>query len=143
MTCNRSGACTRAAEPPRPPRLFRKSEPERRAFAGFRFDPNPPAMALYDPLHQRQANAGAGILAAVEALEYSEYLLVIAGVDPHAVILERKLPVVFVLLRRDVDSRRHLAAVLDRIADQVLKHLTQLHEIGCHRGQRIVRNFGA
>jgi hypothetical protein len=50
-----------------------------------RFDPNTPSMHLDNPLDQGQADAGA-VAGAIQALEETKDLLVLAWLDPYAMI---------------------------------------------------------
>jgi hypothetical protein len=62
---------------------------ECRAFSRLRLHPDAPAVTLHNPLADRQANAGSGILfPAVQALEDNEYAVEILGVDSNAVIAD-------------------------------------------------------
>src|SRR5215813_9125486 len=81
--------------------------------AGLRFHPDAPAVALDDLLADRQADAGAGVLAAgVQALEHLEQPAGLARVNADAVIPHGELPVPVHTPRRDVDAGGRLPAEL-------------------------------
>ncbi len=57
-----------------------------RPLAQFRFHPDSPTMLLDDAFRDCQTDARAGEFAAMQTLENAEDLLVIAWIDPDAVI---------------------------------------------------------
>ena len=109
-----------------------------RPFARDGFHPNPSAVAFDNLFADGQPDACAGILiASVQPLEDDKNSLEILRVDSNPVIAHTEVPnfagrrglgrcVVRFPLDRDMDFGRLLVAELDRIADQVLKQLSQL-----------------
>src|SRR5881296_3504152 len=64
-------------------------EEERRPFVGLAFGPDAPAVALHDPLRQRQADsASLELVGAMQALEHAEQLFDEAHVEAHAVVAD-------------------------------------------------------
>src|SRR5207253_11446079 len=104
--------------------------------------PDAATVALDNALHQRQSDAGTGILTPMQALEDAEDLFVILRVDADAVIGKRKQPRLILFFHGNADARLLAAAILNRIADQVLKHAAELREIRGHPRQRLVCDFG-
>jgi hypothetical protein len=88
------------------PNLCGQRKTEFTAFAGFAFNPNPTAVALDDLFAERQSDARPRVLLLrVQALEEQENALGILGIDANAVVLDRKDPVLIVMiaLRHDND----------------------------------------
>src|SRR5512139_2040076 len=122
----------------------RQGEVERgtRRYGGFY--PDPAAVALHDPAADGEADAVAAVpVLAAEALEHLEDDAEIRGVDAHAVVLHRKLPLRAGAPRRDVHARRLIAVELDRVAHQVLQHALQQAGVGAHARQGVVRDHRA
>src|SRR5205085_4428226 len=125
--------------------MFGQREDERASFAELRFDADMAAVALDYLLDDRQADAGARVLAlVVQALEHHEDALEVLRLDADAVVLDAELVRRPEVLETDVDARLHRGrAELERVAHQVLKELRELHLVGRHRGHRVVRDRGA
>jgi hypothetical protein len=105
----------------------------------LRLEPNAPAVALHDPLADRQADARARVfIPGVQALEDHEQPLRVLGIDPDPVVLDGEDPRTPVVPRRHVDPRGLAAAELDRVRDQVLEHQHELRGVGAHRRQIVV-----
>ncbi len=83
--------------PPEPRRAARKNEAEARALPGARLHPDPAAVSFHDPLANGQPDTGSRIILAVQPLENSENLLSVFRLDPDAVVLHRKDPIVLAL----------------------------------------------
>ncbi len=85
-------------------------------------------MALDDFLAERQADAGARILVSpVKPLEHLKDPLEVFRVDPDPVVEDAKRPVAILVVGRDTDDRSIARSPeLDRVANQVLKHLGEL-----------------
>src|SRR3954447_1194958 len=116
---------------------------ERAAGAELRLEPDAPAVALGDLLADGKADARAGVLAhGMQALEQHEDALEVLRLDADAVVGDADAPLGIFLLRRDVDARRRLAAELERIADQVLEELHELHLVDIDARQRIPADRG-
>src|ERR1700681_3392225 len=89
------------------------------------FHPNFTAMPLHDALADCEADTRTWNFLSVQPLEDSENPVVILRRDADAVVSDRKKPVLPFLLGRHVYVQRSLAAILDRVADQVLEELDQ------------------
>src|ERR1043166_1976404 len=114
--------------------VISKAEPERRARARpGGFHPDAPVMLLDNLLADCQSNTRAWVLAAVKAVENAKNLIVVFGRNADTVILHRDDPLSVLLLRADFDVWRVTGAVLDCVADQILKHLNQLHLVPVDR----------
>lgn len=81
--------------------------------------------------------------AAVQSLKNQEDFIDVLLLEADAVVSHAEYPLLWFIADRDVDSRRTLGAELDRVAQQILKDLRQLRQVGADLGQRIVRDFGA
>src|SRR6185503_2444023 len=140
-------AGSRSARFSRPSALspsFGQREIEARAIAGAGLDPDAPAVALDHFLADGEPDAGAGILALVEQpLEHHEDALEVLRLDADAVITNFKSPFLGRFFDADVNARHRVRPELERVADQVLQQLPELHLVAHHRGQRIVRDRGA
>src|SRR4051812_18375642 len=94
-------------------------------------------MALDDPPAEREANAAAlERIARVEALERTEDPLRVFLVEADAVVLDDDSPggraskrSGWLPRRRDAHDRRCRTAELDRVRDEVLKHLLHLRRV--------------
>src|SRR5262245_9677714 len=107
--------------------------------AGLRFHPDAPAVALDDLLADRQADAGAGVLAAaVQALEHLEQPPGLARVNADAVIPHGELPVPVHPPRGNVDAGGRLPAKLERVGDEVLQDLFEPRGLPRDRRQGVV-----
>src|SRR5271170_2538991 len=96
---------------------------ERRALPRFRLHPDSPALALDNLLTNCKTDASAGNFVSMQPFEHAEHALGVLRIDTDSVVLDRKQPPFPVFLRRDIDFRRLLASVLDRIRNQVLEKL--------------------
>src|SRR3990170_8688002 len=96
---------------------FRQRKIEGRARIHLALGPDPPAVPGDDPLHDGQADARAlELLLAVQPLEHVEQLLVVAHVEPGAVVLHAVHALRAVLLAAHLDHRLlALAAELERV----------------------------
>src|SRR5687768_5634100 len=105
----------------------RQREAECRADARLGLDLDAPPVALDDLLADREADAGAVIVAAaVQPLEQDEDALEVFSRDADAVVADPETAHLAVGFGRDVDAHRVLAPELQRIAEQVLEQLQQL-----------------
>src|SRR6185503_5446764 len=130
-------AGSRSARFSRPSALspsFRQREIEARAIAWTRLHPDAPAMALDHLLADGEADAGARILALVEQpLEHHEDALEILRLDADAVIPHFDLKFGIFFRNADVDARHGVGPELERVADQVLQQLAELHLVARHQ----------
>jgi hypothetical protein len=100
-------------------------------------------MPLDDLLRDRKSNTVAVVLRApMQALEHLKNQLAIFFVDSDPVVLDTKQPIAVAFLGADVDVRQTIAVKLQRISDQVLKHLRQLRFVGGHRRKFVTHDFG-
>src|SRR5579862_3374262 len=115
----------------------RKREVEGGSLIDLRFDPDASPIAVDNALADRQTNASSGNVLSVQPLEDAENLLVIFRVDTEAVVRHRKAPEAVSPFRRYMNPRRASAAILERVADEVLKELDEMGLITGYRGQAI------
>ena len=102
----------------------RDGEEESCSFPWLGFDPDSSAIALNHALANSQSDAGAGIfLILMEPFENTEDFLLVLGVDPYAVVLNRNTPRGASDIRRDVDLRNILASIFERVSDEILENL--------------------
>src|SRR5258706_2354810 len=96
-------------------------EPEGAAPARFGFDPDAAAVAVHHLLADRQADAGARVLAlVVQALEHHEDALEVLHLDADAVVAHGDLELAFFFKTGNFDPRLRLAAELEGVAHQAL-----------------------
>src|SRR3954447_10726236 len=118
---------------------FREGEPKGRTVVGFYVsEPDAPAVEFDDLAAQREPDAGAAVLVPqVQPLEHDEDPLGVLVVDPDAVVLDDDRPVVgIVALGPDPDNGRDvLAAILHRVADQILEQRRQERAVARHERQ--------
>ena len=110
-------------------------------------EPDAPAILFDDPLANSQSDAASRIfVSAVQALEQSKDLLGKLRFDSDSVIRDTKNTPAVSLVAADLHTGGLLTAVLDRIANQVLKQVGQTgwmnrngrHVRGHNRGSRLV-----
>ena len=100
-------------------------------------------MALDDFSRDRKANAVAVVSPAfVEALKHLEHAVAVLPVDTDTVVLDPEQTLAVGFFGGDADAGRMLAAKLQRIADEILKHLGELALIRAHRRQFFPNDFG-
>ena len=93
-------------------------------------------MSVDDAAADGEADTGAGVVALVmQALEHLEDPLEVARLDADAIVTYREMPVRPLAGRADVDAGRLRAAVLQRIADQVVEQLQELGPVTQQAGQ--------
>src|SRR5688572_204237 len=103
---------------------LRQSEEERGTFFEFRFEPDTAAVTFDDLFAYRQTDPGARVLfARVQPLKDAEDPIRILRRNANAVITDRNEPFIPLVLDANVNPRSPLTAILDGVADQVLKHL--------------------
>src|SRR6267154_5120963 len=108
-----------------------QGEEERRADAGLRRDPDPPAVALDDVPADRQSGADARIfLFRVEATEQTEQPPGPFRRYADAVVADREDPDLTVLPGSDSHLRGSGTPELQRVVDQVLEDLGELDRVG-------------
>src|SRR6185295_5268806 len=79
-------------------------KPERAPLAGLRLDPDAPAVALDDLLHDREPDARAGVIRlVVQPLEHHEDAIAVLRVQADAVVLHGEEPHLVARLGADVD----------------------------------------
>src|ERR1700693_2120455 len=90
-------------------------------------DPDSSSIAFNHAFTNGKPDAGALILLiAVKSFEYPKDVLLVLRIDPDPVVLHSKTPRGTLLDCRNVDARRLVSPVFERVADQVLKHLLQV-----------------
>src|SRR5687768_3851013 len=116
----------------------RQGEMEAGALAGTALGPDAAAVAGHDALHDGEPDAGAReLVGAVQPLEYAEELSDVAHVEADAVVAHPVDAFRRLLAPADLDVRsRALAAVLERVADEVRPHLPQQPGVRVACGQR-------
>ena len=86
--------------------------------------PDTAAVLLHHALTDRQSDAASRVLiSAVQAVEEPENLVRILLFNANPVIGDREQIPAFLLIGCNMDTRRLLTVVLNRVADQVLKKL--------------------
>ena len=118
-------------------RLFGKGEVEDGAAGGGGFNPDAAAVAFDDALADGQADAGAGVFCAVEALEDCEDVAGVLGIDAEAIVGNGKNPVPAGFAGREVDARGIIAVIFDRVRDEILQQLAEVGLINHDLGQMI------
>src|ERR1035437_8316909 len=118
-------------------------ELERSPVPCFRFHPDSSTLALDNFLTKRKTDASTGNFASMQAFEHAEHPVGVLRIDTDSVVPHRKQPPFRVSLRRDMDSRRFLASVLDRIGNEVLEKLHQHNLFSYHSWQRTGSYRGA
>src|SRR5215831_1096688 len=115
----------------------RQREVERRPLIGSGIGPDPPPMALENPLHQRQPHPRSlELVGRVQPLEHAEQLAGERRVEPHPVVPHQVDEVAVLLRGRDLDpGLRPRARILERVADQVRPHLPQQPRVPPRRRQ--------
>src|SRR3954470_4719921 len=104
-------------------------EDEGRALAELGLHGHQSTVVLDDLLADREADAGAGALAAVQTLEDDEDTRVVARIDPDAVVAHGEAPYALQVLPPHNDDRALVAAELDGVRDQVAEELRDLHGV--------------
>ena len=117
----------------------RQRELKRSAGSGFRFYPDPAAVLLDNLLACRKSDASTRDVATVKTFEEAEDARVICGIDADAVVDDGQDALVAVDLSGDMNLRLFRAAILDRVSDEILKHLCNLHVAPQYDGKSIVR----
>ena len=116
-----------------------ESEVERRALVGLGVGPDAAAVAVDDPLHDGEADAGALIvLGPVQPLEDAEQLVGVAHVEADAVVLDeigRIALAVAVALPISIIALRLAARVLEGVGQQVDPDLLEQRRVGLARRQ--------
>ena len=85
--------------------------------------PNASATTFDHPATDCQAETRAGNLIAVEPLKNLKDLFVIMRIDSNAVVVYCETPFLCLLLNRDVNPGRGIAAIFDRIVNKILEKL--------------------
>src|SRR6266542_550779 len=113
-----------------------EAEQERRARAGLRLRPHPPAVPLHDPLDDGEADPGPLILLGpVHPLEHPEQLVRVAHVESDAVVFDEIHPVPLQLPGPDLDhGGRTGSGELERVGQKV--HVDLLEEGGIRLARR-------
>src|SRR5208283_2752217 len=119
------------------------SELERSAPPCFRFYPDSSPLALDYLLTKGKPDARAGDFISVQAPEHAEHSAGVLRIDADSVVPHGEQPPFPVSYRRDVDSWRFLASVLNRVGNEVLKDLCQHDLFGSQSRQRIEGYDGA
>ena len=95
------------------------------------FDPDAATGARDNPLTDGEAHSASGIFpGCLEALEESKNLFVVAWLNSDAVVLYREHPAIGPARGGNPDLGRQIAAIANRIRDEILKNefeLTRLH----------------
>src|ERR1700680_1903074 len=114
-----------------------KREGKHRTAVHFAIRPYPAAMPRHHSLDDREAHTGAAeLVRAMQPLEHAEQLVGVFHIESHPVVTYRVDILGGVLPAAHLDpGLRRLAAVLDRIGDQVRPHLPQQRAVRLHRRQ--------
>src|SRR5258708_2601923 len=93
-------------------------------------------MILDDPFAEREADAGSLVLATpVQTTEEVEDLVGELHLEADPIITDAELVIRILLLGGDLDVRRLCAAVLESVADEILKELGHLQRARRHGGK--------
>src|ERR1017187_58116 len=111
------------ASQPRLPMAVGNCELKRSAPARLRFQPDSSTLAFDHFLTDRETDACARDFAAMQTFEHAKHPFGVLRIDTHSVVPHGEQPAFRVSLRGDMDSRRFLASVLDRIGNKVLENL--------------------
>src|SRR6185437_12200298 len=107
---------------------YRQRKQKIRPDPDLRFHPKPSAIAPDDFQTERETQTGARPIGSVKALEWNEDFGEMLLFDSNSIIGHREYPFQTVAVRGDTDLRRRaIAAVFDRISDQILEQ--QSHRI--------------
>lgn len=94
-------------------------------------------MRLDDAFYHGQTDARTAVLAAcMQSLEHFEDALSVLRIDTDSIVADAEFPLRPFPCREDAYARRFAAAVLERIADQVLQQQNDLRAIAVNRRQR-------
>ena len=111
--------------------LRRDSEEERRPLPRLALEPDAAVMPLQDLLDDSKTDACSRILLlSMQTLEHLEQLVGVLGVDAYAVVLDREDPIASLAAGRNIDSQWLGSTELDRVAEQVLEHQSNLLLVG-------------
>ena len=83
--------------------------------SNLRLNPDPAAIALDYALADRKTNARSRNRFPMKPLEHSEDSLMVLGFDSDPIVRHRKEPVAASFLRRDMNVRRTLSTIFDRV----------------------------
>src|SRR5271170_4952523 len=117
---------------------------KRRAPSGVGFHPDAPASPLDNSLADSEPHSGSGVFgSAVKTFEYSKDLLLKLRFDPDPVVLNGKQPIAALAASCNMDAWRIRSAIMDGVADQILKDLFQLKLEHAHARKIGARDRGA
>jgi len=101
-------------------------------------------MPLRNFLADGESHACPWILAtAVQPLKDDEDAFRVRGINADTIVPNGEEPFACTWFSRDMNAGRLIASELNRVADEVLKQLTELRLIAHHRGQMIVAYYGS
>src|SRR5258708_38747927 len=109
----------------------------------LRLGPDTASQAIHRGFANRQADPGAGVLFAVQALKDPKDIFQVLRFDTDAVVLDGKNPSAVLKPRGDANLERLDGAILDGVADQVLKQLQQQDLDGIDHRQRLAFDTSA
>src|ERR1700737_3390251 len=114
-------------------------EREHRAVIHFAFGPHSSAVSGNYAVDDRKPYAGAAeLVGAMQTLEYAEQLSRVVHVEADTIVSDGIVVLRADLTATDLDERpRRLAAVLDRIGDEIRPHLAQQTTIAAGGRQRL------
>ena len=104
---------------------------EGRSSSRLGFNPNPAMVVFHDPFTDSQANAGSGVFnTGVETLEETKNILPKFLSNAKAVVSYGENPCCFPVLGRDMDKWGPFrVAILNRVTDKILHHLSKMNAI--------------
>ena len=111
---------------------------ESASLAGLRFKPHAAAVALDYLPGNGKAYSRAGVLIAMQTLEYQENALEKLGIDAYAVVFHGKNPFAILQLSSDKNARRFRAMKFNGVANKILKDLHQVAFVSHHLGQVVM-----
>ena len=115
----------------------RQSEIERCSFARLRLDPDPATISVDHALADSQADTRPWNVAAVQPLEHAEDRLMVLCIDTHAIIGHGEPPLAILPFRRNLNTGRRRAPLLDCIANKILEELNEMRWLTHDHGKRI------
>src|SRR6266851_9083554 len=119
-------------------------EREHRAVIHFAFGPHSSAVPCHHAVNDGKSHAGAAeLVGAMQSLEYAKQLSRVFHVEADAVVADGVVVLCADLAAADLDERpRRLAAVLDRIGNEIRPHLAQQTAVAAGGRQRLASQPG-
>jgi hypothetical protein len=104
----------------------------------LRFDPDPASKPLDYFFADCKPDSASRTIMPMQAFERLEDLRLVFGRNANAIVATGKHPRVTLIGHTDVDYRRVRTAIVNGIANQVLKYLGQMSSIDAHRRKQVI-----